>query len=106
MNLPRNIRRFYFHRHHDQSGVSGTGDVAEGVIFSDGRCSLRFISPTGSTSNWDSIEHIKAVHGHGGSTEIVFIDPDPNPVTEAPTSAEPEPEKITKKRKKVQKAEQ
>src|SRR3546814_16869061 len=30
-------RRFVLRRHHDMSGVSGTGDVADGVEFPDGR---------------------------------------------------------------------
>lgn len=31
------MRRFELHREEDVSGVSGTGVVAEGVAFSDGR---------------------------------------------------------------------
>ena len=79
MNLSLNIRRFYGLRHVDVSGVSGTGTVFEGVMFSDGRCAIRFVSPTGSTNIFDSIEAVKAVHGHAGMTDIVFIDVDPNP---------------------------
>jgi hypothetical protein len=107
MNLARNIRRFILQRHHDQSGVSGVGQVAEGCMFSDGRCAVRFISPTGSTNTYDSIEAVKAVHGHGGATEIMFLDEDPHPITQpdvAPVEAvakEPakEPGKRTRKQK-------
>lgn len=108
MNLARNMRRSILQRHHDQSGVSGLGAVAEGCMFSDGRCAVRFISPTGSTNNYDSIEAVKAVHGHGGNTEIVFLDEDPHPTITAPEpTVEPaqdkeqvkEPGKRTRKQK-------
>lgn len=91
MNLARNLRRFILQRHHDQSGVSGVGSVAEGCMFSDGRCAVRFISPTGSTNTYDSIEAVKAVHGHGGATEVVFLDEDAHPTTTQP-EVEPQPE--------------
>ena len=35
------MKLFQLHRHEDESGVSGTGIVAEGVQFSDGKCALK-----------------------------------------------------------------
>lgn len=103
MNLALNIRRFYGLRHEDASGVSGLGIVFEGVTWSDGKCAIRFISPTGSTNIFDSIEAVKAVHGHAGMTDIVFMDPDPNPTitTEHVAEKEAEPVKVTKRGKKA-----
>ncbi|MGW1949108.1 hypothetical protein ACWCRC_32895 [Streptomyces sp. NPDC001940] len=60
----------------DISGVSGTGKVAEGVIFSDGEAVIHWLGtwPT-TTPHPAGIVSIKAVHGHGGATRIVLNDP-------------------------------
>ena len=69
------MRSFVLRRKHDVSGVSGTGDVAEGVEFSDGTVALRWLSewPTSVVFHDRGIEAVEAIHGHGGNTEIVFI---------------------------------
>ena len=67
-------RPFKLIRHTDVTGVSGTGFVAEGVQFSDGRVALRWTgSAHASTVIWDSIEDAIAIHGHDGATEVVWI---------------------------------
>jgi len=71
---PDDPRRFLLVRHQDVSGVSGTGTVAEGVVFSDGTAALRWRSAHASTAVYDSIDTLTAIHGHGGNTEIHFID--------------------------------
>lgn len=67
-------RRFILRRHEDASGVSGTGDVAWGCQFSDGGCALRWNSSSTSTAVYASIMDVDRIHGHGGMTEIVWID--------------------------------
>lgn len=67
-------RRFYLLRKQDVSGVSGTGKVAEGIQYADGKCSIRWFGPHSSTNNYDSIEDMIAIHGHEGSTEVLFYD--------------------------------
>jgi hypothetical protein len=59
----------------DVSGVSGTGKVAEGVIFSDGEAAIHWLGkwPT-TTPHPQGIVSIKGVHGHGGATRIVLAD--------------------------------
>lgn len=71
---PSSPRRFFLYRHTDLSGVSGTGIVAEGVQFTDGSVALRWRGPNPSTVAWDNIERIIAVHGHQGSTTLVWTD--------------------------------
>jgi hypothetical protein len=67
-------RLFELHRFVDVSGgISGTGVVAEGVEFSDGKVAVRWLGETPSTVVWDSIAHARAVHGHGGATRIVWL---------------------------------
>ncbi|GGQ81115.1 hypothetical protein [Streptomyces flaveolus] len=83
-------RRFVLRRHTDISGVSGTGDVADGVLWPDGTAAIRWRGEHPSTVHWDrgrvSVEHI---HGHQGATEIVWLDQDDEPAPAA--AAEPAP---------------
>jgi len=69
-------RRFVLRRVEDVSGVSGTGDVAEGVVFRDGTVALRWLSawPTSVVFHDRGMEAVDAVHGHSGKTQIVFLD--------------------------------
>jgi hypothetical protein len=68
------IRPFELHRDTDVSGVSGTGKVAEGVIFSDGHAAIHWLGTWPTTTPHPSVASIKAVHGHGGATRIVLTD--------------------------------
>lgn len=69
------FRRFVLYRIEDASGVSGTGMVAFGCVFPDGHVTTRWNSDVAQTCVWDSLEHVEAVHGHGGKTRIEWIDP-------------------------------
>lgn len=71
------MRRFVLRRMEDETGVSGTGDVAEGVVFSDGTAAMRWRTAQTSTAIYSSIEALEAIHGHGGRTQVVFTDPPP-----------------------------
>lgn len=76
------MRRFHFLRKKDASGVSGIGIVAEGVIFSNGKVAVEWLSNHASTNLYDSLSDVETIHGHQGMTEIIFEDPDV-PDTEA-----------------------
>ncbi|WP_211658372.1 hypothetical protein [Phytoactinopolyspora halophila] len=67
-------RRFALVRHVDLTGVSGVGVVAYGVMFADGHVALRWCSDHPATSLWNSIDDLMAVHGHGDSTSVQWID--------------------------------
>lgn len=69
------MRLFHLQRHLDESGVSGEGRVAEGVIFSDDQVVLQWLSPYRTFGLYPAIEVVEAIHGHGGATEIVFDSP-------------------------------
>lgn len=69
------MRRFHFERLEDASGVSGRGRVAEGVIFSNGKVALEWLSTHASTNLYDSLEDVEFIHGHQGRTKIIFDDP-------------------------------
>ena len=68
------MRRFVLWRHEDVSGVSGTGMVAEGVEFSDGRVVLRWRGSHPSFTLFKSVQDLVAVHGHQGRTEVQWVD--------------------------------
>lgn len=70
------MRRFHFERREDASGVSGVGKVAEGIVFSDGRVAIEWLSTCPSTNIYNSLEDVDRIHGHEGRTQIVFDDPD------------------------------
>lgn len=69
-------RMFELHRDIDETGVSGTGVVAEGIEFTGGTVALRWLSdwPTSVVFHDKGIEAVKAVHGHGGKTRVVWLD--------------------------------
>ena len=66
------MRRFHFERAEDASGVSGCGRVAEGVIFSNGKVALEWLSAHASTALYDCLADVEYIHGHEGKTKIVF----------------------------------
>jgi hypothetical protein len=67
------MKQFHLVRIEDVSGVSGTGHVAEGVVFSNGWCVLRWMSRHPGLEFFQNIEDVEAVHCHGGKTKIVFL---------------------------------
>jgi hypothetical protein len=69
-------RLFHLQRDRDISGVSGTGRVANGILWPDGTVSLRWIGERPSTVHWDRLADAEHVHGHGGATRIVWADED------------------------------
>jgi hypothetical protein len=68
------LRRFLLERHEDPSGVSGTGVVAEGCQFTDGKAVLRWCVGLRSTAIYDSVDELMQIHGHNGATELVWVD--------------------------------
>lgn len=67
-------RMFEMHRKIDETGVSGTGHVADGVEFADGTCVLRWKTSTPGTTVFATREHMMKVHGHDGKTELRCAD--------------------------------
>ncbi|MFG1683545.1 hypothetical protein ACGFNP_25475 [Nonomuraea sp. NPDC049269] len=59
-------------RDHDVSGVSGVGEVADGVIWPDGTVSVRWRGERPSVVHWVNLDDVKAIHGHSGATRVVL----------------------------------
>ena len=69
------MRRFHLQRDNDISGISGTGIVCEGVYFVDtGETVLYWRGEHSSINIYKSIEDVLLIHGHEGSTKIIFDD--------------------------------
>lgn len=70
-------RRFHLQRTTDVTGVSGTGRVADGVLWPDGTAAVRWRGEHPSAVHWDRGRvSVEMIHGHQGSTEIVWLDQD------------------------------
>lgn len=83
LKVPNHMRRFHLVRSEDESGVSGEGRVAEGVEWSDGECSLHWLTHTSCTGNYRNIKQLLLIHGHGGKTCVRWLDEDNDSPTEA-----------------------
>lgn len=69
------MKIFYLNRTEDESGISGTGRIAQGFIFDNGKVALTWLSEHPSVTIYDNIGEVHAIHGHGGKTEVV-MEPD------------------------------
>ena len=67
-------RAISLRRHLDVNNTSGTGRVWEGVLFSNGWVAGKWLSDFPSYGWYPSLEHVKQIHGHSGSTDLVFED--------------------------------
>lgn len=71
------MRRFNLVRSVDETGISGTGIVAEGVQFTDGVIAMRWCGkwPASVCFYQGGVAAVEAVHGHGGLTTMEWVDP-------------------------------
>lgn len=63
---------FHIQRNSDVNGNSGIGIVAEGVIFSSGKCVIQWLHEITSVAMFDRIEDVIAIHGHNGKTVVLY----------------------------------
>lgn len=70
--MQKQFATFVLERLQDESGVSGTGIIAQGVQFSSGQVVLSWVTQFKSTGIYADIEEMMAIHGHGGKTRIVW----------------------------------
>lgn len=66
------MKVFYLYRAEDESGISGTGRVAQGFVADNGRAALFWLSEHPSVTVYDSVGEVQAIHGHSGKTELRF----------------------------------
>lgn len=68
------MRTFKVHRTADFSGVSGLGDVAEGVEFDTGKVVICWMTKYHSIGIFDTLHELEAIHGHNGASKVVWDD--------------------------------
>jgi hypothetical protein len=55
---PLGMKKFTMYRPQDETGVSGTGIVAQGVVFADGQACIQWVCPPAAgdtqTKRWES----------------------------------------------------
>jgi hypothetical protein len=68
------MKTFELHRDVDPTGLSGTGVVADGCVFPDGIVALHWRGawPTSVVFYERGVEAVEHLHGHNGSTRIVW----------------------------------
>jgi hypothetical protein len=67
-------RRFNLVRDDDETGISGTGVVAEGIEFSNGMCALCWLTAMHSVAVYPNVRQLEAIHGHNGRTRVDWIE--------------------------------
>lgn len=67
------MKNFELIRSKDESGVSGTGVVAEGIVFSNGVCVISWLRPIKSATVYQSVAEMIIIHGHEGSTIVRYL---------------------------------
>jgi len=67
-------RRFVLARSEDVHGNSGTGYVATGIRFINGKVAMCWNTKTSSIAIYDSIEDLESIHGHEGRTVVEWVD--------------------------------
>lgn len=65
-------RQFQLVRDEDETGISGTGVVAEGIEFSNGMCAMCWLTAMHSVAVYPNIRQLEAIHGHNGRARIVY----------------------------------
>lgn len=84
------MRRFVLERSEDLTGTSGTGIVAEGVVFSNGHVAYTWLDPastgmsepfrramvslTATVTTCQSIDVVERLHGHEGRARVRFLE--------------------------------
>lgn len=64
---------FWLIRKEDTTGVSGTGVVAEGIIFESGQVAMEWregLAGVASLGIYPNIEAVMKIHGHDGKTVV------------------------------------
>lgn len=68
------MKLFQLNRIEDETGISGVGVVAQGVVFDNGWCAMIWLTSNFSVVVYPSIQMLEAIHGHNGKTRVEFYD--------------------------------
>jgi hypothetical protein len=68
------LRVFQLWRDEDKSGVSGTGQVAVGVVFPSGKVVIEWLGSRRTFGIYENLQDVEWIHGHGGKTRVIFAE--------------------------------
>jgi len=66
------LKTFILQRNDDETGISGTGIVARGVVLESGQVVMEWRTFHSSITIFKNIEDVAAIHGHNGKTVVIF----------------------------------
>lgn len=69
------IKEFWLKRIEDETGISGTGMVARGVILPSGAVVMEWQTFHSSICLYKNIGDVEEIHGHHGKTIVVMGQP-------------------------------
>ena len=69
------IKEFHLVRIEDETGISGTGMVARGVILPSGAVVMEWQTFHSSICYYKNIGDVEEIHGHNGKTLVVMGPP-------------------------------
>jgi hypothetical protein len=69
------IKEFHLVRIEDETGISGTGIVARGVILPSGAVCMEWQTFHSSVCIYKNISDVESIHGHNGKTLLVMGPP-------------------------------
>lgn len=74
MESANGFKKFFLNRISDESGMSGVGRVAEGVILPNGTAVLWWLLPPFNVGIYHSVNDLQHTHGHGEkyTTKIII----------------------------------
>ena len=69
-------KRFYVQRNEDQTGVSRTGRVLEGVLWQNGEVTVQWRPPHSTMGFYHSMDEFKTIHidCHPSCNDIIWVD--------------------------------
>jgi hypothetical protein len=69
------IKEFHLVRVEDETGISGTGMVARGVVLPSGAVVMEWQTFHSSICIYKNINDVEEIHGHNGKTLVVMGPP-------------------------------
>jgi hypothetical protein len=68
------FKNFLLMRNEDETGTSGCGIVAVGIMFPSGQIEIEWTTVIRSHSSFHSIADLEALHGHNGKTVVQWLE--------------------------------
>ena len=69
------IKEFHLVRIEDESGISGTGVVARGVVLPSGAVCMEWVTFHSSICIYKNLADVEQIHGHNGKTQVIMGPP-------------------------------